>query len=99
MHKLGGHMARIRYFALVALCLVFCGEVRGQGTTGTILGTIQDSSGALVPAATVQITNVETGIGRTVTTDTRGFYTAPNLGLGEYQVTVTANGFQTEVRK
>ena len=58
-----------------------------QVTAGTILGTVADSSGAVIPGATVQLRNVETGITRTVTTDAAGRYRAPQLGLGTYEVT------------
>jgi Carboxypeptidase regulatory-like domain len=46
----------------------------------------------------VSITDVATGITTTVTTNSDGFYTAPNRLLGEYQVTVSAEGFSTETR-
>src|SRR5205807_1797979 len=62
-------------------------------------GTISDPSGRLVPQALVAIQNVETGITTTVTTNSDGYYTAANLHPGEYQVTVSAKGFATEVRK
>lgn len=71
----------------------------GQGTTGTILGTVSDSTGAVVPGATITIRNTETGISRKVTTDAAGHYSAPQLGLGNYEVTAEAAGFQTIVRQ
>ena len=71
---------------------------RAQVTTGTILGTVSDASGAVVPRTTVTLRNVETGISRTVTADERGMYTARQLGLGNYEVTAEASGFQTVVR-
>jgi hypothetical protein len=69
-----------------------------QVAGGTLSGTITDPSGAGIPQARVVITNVATGVGRTVTTNTDGFYTAPNLLPGEYQVTLDAKGFNTETR-
>jgi len=46
----------------------------------------------------IVITNVSTGVTRNVTTDSAGFYTAPNLLPGTYEVRVTATGFSTQVR-
>jgi len=65
---------------------------------GTLSGTITDPSAAVIPNAQVAIKNVATGVTRTVTTNADGIYTAPNLLPGNYQVTVSAAGFATEVR-
>jgi carboxypeptidase family protein/TonB-dependent receptor-like protein len=72
---------------------------RGQVTTGTILGTVSDSTGAVVPGSTVAVRNSETGFTRTATTDATGHYRAPELPVGNYEVTAEANGFQSIVRK
>src|SRR5258708_5855166 len=72
-----------------------CAQVAG----GSLSGTISDPSGKLVPQALIAIQNVATGITTTVTTNGDGYYTAANLLPGEYQVTVSAKGFATEVRK
>jgi hypothetical protein len=69
-----------------------------QQTMGTISGTVSDSSGAVLPGANVLILNEETGISRTVTTNEAGRYVAPALGLGQYKVTASLQGFQTGVR-
>src|SRR3990172_1925525 len=86
-------------FGLLALVLVLSGSLWAQMTTGTISGTVKDSTGAVLPGATVEIQNVDTGSSRTVSTDSRGYYTAPNLSLGQYAVTATLSGFQTAVRR
>ena len=70
----------------------------GQTTTGTILGVVTDASAARVPAATVTITNLDTGIARTLTTDAEGRYRAVGLPLGQYEVKVELAGFQTAAR-
>ena len=86
-------------FWKVLVCVIFWGGIAlAQVTTGTILGTVSDSTGAVIPGATVNLRNVETGISRTVTTDAAGRYRAPQLGLGSYEITAEAAGFQTEVR-
>ena len=70
-----------------------------QTSSGTIEGTVQDASGAVIPGATVVITNSDTGIKRTVSTDTTGRYHVPALIPGPYEVQAQASGFQSELRK
>src|SRR5215467_9997424 len=72
---------------------------RAQVAGGTISGTITDPSQKLIPQAQVSITNVATGITTTVITNADGLFTAPNLLPGDYEITVSAKGFATEVRK
>src|SRR3989304_5919311 len=88
-----------RVIGLFALVLVMGGSLGAQITTGTISGTVKDSTGAVLPGATVEVQNVDTGISRTVSTDSRGYYSAPNLSLGQYAVTASLSGFQTAVRR
>jgi hypothetical protein len=80
------------------LCLTAAVQMPAQVVGGTILGTVADPSGAVVPQAQILIKNLATGIIRTVTTDAAGFYTAPNLLPGTYEVTASATGFATDVR-
>ncbi|MBI3895995.1 MAG: TonB-dependent receptor [Acidobacteria bacterium] len=75
-----------------------CSMVFAQVTTGTISGTVSDSTGAVIPGATVTLRNTETGISRTITTNAQGRYTAQQLGLGMFEVTAEAAGFQSVVR-
>src|SRR5437667_2236776 len=82
---------------MLAIC--FSAPARAQVAGGTLSGTISDPSGRLVPQALISIQNIATGITTTVTTNSDGYYTAANLLPGEYQVTVSAKGFATEVRK
>jgi outer membrane receptor protein involved in Fe transport len=78
--------------------LVTGGVVYGQaGDTGTILGTVTDSSGAVVADAKVQITNIATGITTDARTSGNGDYTAPYLKPGTYKITVEASGFEKSV--
>src|SRR5262245_26870257 len=79
--------------------LFFFVSVLGNAqTTGTISGTVADSSGAVLPGAKITMLNEETGITRTAETDAVGRYAAPSLAVGNYKVTVQQEGFQTEVR-
>jgi len=64
----------------------------------TLSGTITDSSARVVLEAHLAIKNVATGVIALVTTNSEGFYTAANLLPGEYTVTVSATGFNTEER-
>ena len=69
-----------------------------QTITGSISGTVKDSSGAVLPNAQIQVLNQDTGVSRTLQSDAAGHYSALLLPLGNYQVTATAQGFQKEVR-
>jgi len=73
-------------------------DVQAQVAGGTITGTVVDSSGRVIPNASVSITNVATGINRTVTTNEDGLYIAPNLLPASYELTFAAPGFRTDVR-
>lgn len=65
-----------------------------QGDRGTVTGTVSDPQGAIVPNATVQLRNSDTGSQfQTITTDT-GNYTLPNLPIGNYELTVELSGFK-----
>jgi len=92
---------RIYQRRILLIMLVFCltGTVRtnAQVVGGTIVGTITDRSGAVIPQASILVRNLANGAIRTVTTDPAGFYTAPNLLPGPYEVTASANGFASSV--
>jgi hypothetical protein len=66
-----------------------------QAVTGTILGTVTDSTGAVMPGATVTLTNAGTGLVRSLTTNANGEYTAPSLPTGRYTVKGELSGFKT----
>jgi len=68
-----------------------------QTAQGVITGTVFDQSGAVVPKATVTITNQGTGISQTDTTGNDGLYRFPLVPLGTYEVKVTATGFKTHI--
>ncbi|HYL39364.1 MAG TPA: carboxypeptidase regulatory-like domain-containing protein [Bryobacteraceae bacterium] len=83
--------------ALLGITLLFCALAFGQGT-GIIVGTVADESGAVIPNVTVTITNKATGVSRTAATNSEGYYSAPALLAGDYQVKVEATGFRTSER-
>ena len=83
--------------ALLGWVLLAAGISHAQGEA-SIWGVITDSSGALIPAATVKVENVETGAVRDLVSDTEGRYDATLLAVGNYRVTVEKNGFQAETK-
>jgi carboxypeptidase family protein len=70
-------------------------SIAAQAVTGTILGSVTDSTGAVMPGATVTMTHLGTGLVRTVVTDAAGEYTAPSLPTGKYSVRAELSGFKT----
>lgn len=98
----GGSLAIARPFAAViavlALGLVLSQSLAAQLTTGTILGTVKDESGAVLPGAAIRIINVETGIARTAVAGSKGEYRVSNIPPGDYRVESELSGFQTAVR-
>jgi hypothetical protein len=91
----------IRYllFAWIfCLAVVSSVPMRAQVTGATLSGTVTDPSGAVIPNAQLSIKNTATSVTRDVTTDSAGFYSAPNLSPGRYNVTVSAVGFTTVVQ-
>ncbi|HEX4231673.1 MAG TPA: carboxypeptidase regulatory-like domain-containing protein [Bryobacteraceae bacterium] len=85
--------------ALLALLGAGCLASYSQAVTGTVLGTVTDSSGAVVPNAKVTLTEVNTGILHKAQTNGSGNYTVPNLPEGNYSVTVEAPGFKKETKE
>ena len=80
---------------LLVLLVVAATFVSAQTFRGTILGTVSDTSGAVVPGATVKARNTGTGLERTTQTTAEGNYSISELPIGTYNVTVTQPGFQS----
>ncbi|HEY0308422.1 MAG TPA: carboxypeptidase-like regulatory domain-containing protein, partial [Acidobacteriaceae bacterium] len=86
--------------ALVAVLAFACTAGHAQEVSGSISGTVSDTSGAVVKAATVVVTNTaQNRVLRTVTTTGSGFYTVTSLPVGMYSITITAPKFSTYVVK
>ncbi len=83
----------------VALVLMTSAKAYGQGNTATIRGTIQDSSGAVLPGATVTITNTGTKAVSTTVSDSRGQYILSGLFPGAYDLKVELSGFKSYEQK
>src|SRR6266853_1853786 len=79
----------------VALIVLAATPGRAQTFRGTILGTVTDATGGVVPGATVTVRNINTGLLRTTETQADGSYRVPELPIGTYDVSVEKTGFQT----
>src|SRR5512141_2745485 len=90
-------MIPLRSAALAAI-LLFPFGLHSQVTTGTILGRVSDSTGAVIAGATVRATDTLTGASRTSSTNTVGEYIFPGLPGGTYRIETTAAGFRRSVR-
>ena len=90
----------IVFVCLVAMFFIFAAEpARAQLTEGTIDGTVMDASGGVVSGAKVSVRNVGTGFSIEETTDSIGYYRAPHLSPGGYEVRVEKAGFKVGVLK
>ena len=93
LHVFGRFVTLI--FALIVLgtCLSVA-----QTSTATILGTVKDTSGALVPGVSITVKHTESGLTRSVVSGERGAYNVPLLPVGAYEITTTMPGFKQAVR-
>jgi hypothetical protein len=86
---------------LLAACLIVLAPLSlartasAQAVTGTILGTVADTTGAVLPGVSVTVKHTETGLTRTLTTDSNGEYTAASIPTGTYTVTGEISGFKS----
>ena len=80
-----------------ALVLVFAAQALAQ--EATIVGTVTDPTGAAVPNVTITVTNIDTGLARTLTSSSDGQFVAPDLRIGRYTVRATASGFKVAEQK
>ncbi|MDQ2944915.1 MAG: carboxypeptidase-like regulatory domain-containing protein, partial [Acidobacteriota bacterium] len=75
---------RVNFF-VISLALL-SSEAFAQVTGGMLQGTATDSAGAVIPNVQISILNLATGVTREVATNSEGFYSAPNLAAGPYQI-------------
>src|SRR5664280_1401259 len=85
--------ARRLVAVLLFIGLLFTLPVSAQFDTGTIAGSVTDPTGAVIPHATVTITNTDTGIKTTANTDSNGGFAASGLPFGHYVVSASAANF------
>ncbi|MGB6460574.1 MAG: carboxypeptidase regulatory-like domain-containing protein [Candidatus Acidiferrum sp.] len=86
-----------KLFLVLAVLLASVPCLRGQ-VAANFTGVVTDTSGASIAAATVKVTNVETGAVRSSVTDDAGRYQVLALPVGEYEIRVSKSGFEEEVR-
>ncbi|HEV8384297.1 MAG TPA: TonB-dependent receptor, partial [Candidatus Acidoferrales bacterium] len=96
MNKNGwSRYVRTALLSAALLALLWTSAATAQTFRGTILGTVTDQSGAVVPGAKVKVRNTETGLVRETATTEDGSYSVPELPIGHYVVSVEKAGFQT----
>jgi hypothetical protein len=88
-------LSSFRLFLVAGVLALGTNLVLGQGTSGSVTGTVTDPTGALIGKATVVIANPVSSFTRTTTTDTSGQFHFTNVPFNPYRLTVTSAGFQT----
>jgi hypothetical protein len=83
-------------FGCVLLCLCLVPTARAQQTLGTVSVTVLDSTGGVIPGALLELKDLATNDTRTATTQEAGNFTFVNLNFGQYKLTVSLQGFQTQ---
>lgn len=84
-------------YVVLAFCFALAPFARAQKDTATIVGTVKDASGAVIPDAKVTVTDVDRGNTFAATTNPSGDYVASPLRIGHYTVKVEKEGFKTAV--
>ncbi len=92
-------MMRTFHVVAAAACLIVgAGLALGQSTTSQITGIVKDPSGANIAGAQINVTNLDTGIERSVTSNELGYYTVALLQPGNYKITCQKEGFRQLTR-
>ena len=89
------NIRRARWTILPLLFLLSVSIAVGQLPTATILGVVKDSSGAVIPSATLTVRNTATGQSRTAQTEANGSYRFSALPVGTYELRAEHTGFQS----
>jgi Carboxypeptidase regulatory-like domain len=90
---------RVSRWAVFLSLLLLCLPVLASAQVATIVGTVTDPSGAVVPNVGILVTNVDTGAVRTLATNDAGQYVVPGLLIGKYDLKAQASGFKVEEYK
>ena len=92
----------MKLFACVLVCLLLATSAvyaQGVGSSGDLVGTVRDPSGAVLPKVAITVADGQTGFKREVTTDATGQYRVAGLPPSTYDVSAQMSGFATEIRK
>jgi uncharacterized membrane protein len=95
MRKKNDTGQKLMLAVMLLTLLIMSIQAFGQSTRGSVSGTVQDTSKAVLPGAVVTVTNVDTGIKSTSKANSAGSYNIPGLQPGTYKVTAEMPGFQT----
>src|SRR5580704_7785063 len=95
--KYGRFVIQVAFMAAIFLYCLASAEAQTAG--GSLSGTVKDSTGGVIPAAPVSVTNIATGVVQTTQTNSEGFYAFPSLAVGQYEVNVSPAGFRPYKRK
>jgi hypothetical protein len=90
MPSIRGTILRILPLGILSLAAL-CAHAQNAGS---VSGTVSDPTGAVVPGATVNLSNASSGLDRSTMTDDQGHFAFTNIPFNPYKVTVTANGFE-----
>ena len=91
---------RAAFWIVCGLAMMVSGPVvHAQSIYATLVGVVTDESGAVVPGASVTVTNVNTQAARFATSDEVGAFRVPNLDAGDYEVRITLQGFSEATRQ
>src|SRR5450759_2592186 len=94
-----GFLRRMAFTVALLVGLGFLAGTIWAQVTASITGTVKDTSGAVVPSATVTVKNLESGLTRTAETDANGSYSVPSLPVGQYEVDTEKAGFKQGIRR
>jgi len=87
------HGGCFRISVLIVLALSSLSARAQAGNAGPVRGTVTDPAGAVIPGATVHLSNAVSGLDRTATTDASGQFSFPNIPFNPYQIRINADGF------
>jgi hypothetical protein len=89
----------MQFLAMLVLILGLGSNAYGQSITGTLVGTVSDQQGAVVPTATIKATNQDTGMVHTTTSNAQGEYRIEFLAIGRYTIEIRAKSFKSVLEK
>jgi carboxypeptidase family protein/TonB-dependent receptor-like protein len=89
---------RWRFVLALVLLTTTVSPALAQITSATISGTIKDETGGVLPGVDLVVRNLDTGLTRSVVTDSNGYFTVPGLAPGTYEARATLQGFSTAVQ-